>query len=173
LDELGQFLASLITEGGSLGVAAWAVSAAAIVFWEQYLGKPQLSNDKKRWVSLLTPVALVNLGYWGGIIFGYWELERNTLFQAGQVLLAELGGAKALFTLTKAGQEKVQSMKADKVVPVEEAAGTLPPLIVSKPQSAWADVPAVDVVGAVDERGYTVPDVDVDEGDLVEREREG
>lgn len=121
MDEFGQFLQGLITEGGgTLGVVSWAATAGVIKFWVDWLGKPEMSNQAKRWVSLGVPVVLVAGAYFLGYFIGYWALDWNTAFTAGKVMVAEIAGAKTIFTMTKTVEAAVVTNKPQAIEPPHE-----------------------------------------------------
>lgn len=106
--ELTDFLKGLLSEGGTLGVWSWGASAAVIYAWQELLNKGEMSNNAKRWVSVLVPAASVALAYLLGWWMGVWPIEPNSVFKALQVLAVELGGSKAVFTATKSIEGKAE-----------------------------------------------------------------
>lgn len=102
-----KFLGDLIAQNGTLGITSWAVTAALIAFWTDYLHNPDPSNDAKRWLAIGIPLGLVVFAYFGGILLGGWSFTLDSLESAVKVLIAEIGGSKVAFTATKAVQNIV------------------------------------------------------------------
>lgn len=103
MDELGQFLLGIISQGGTLGALTWAITAWII---KQFDVDP--SNDKKRWIAIGVPVVLVFGAYFGGALLGYWVVTANSFFLALRPLAAELAGSSVIFATTKAIENKAK-----------------------------------------------------------------
>lgn len=108
--QLVAFLQSVVTGVGTAGVYTWLVSAI-VIEWQQRT-KGELSNDAKRALTVGVPLVSILAAYLLGAALGGWAITGDSALAAIRVLFVELGGAKVLFTGTKAVESKNEANKA-------------------------------------------------------------
>lgn len=108
--QLVAFLQSIVMGVGTAGVYTWLVSAIVIEWQER--AKGELSNDAKRAIAIAVPLVSIVAAYLLGAALGGWPITGDSALAAIRVLFVELGGAKVLFTGTKAVEGQSEASKA-------------------------------------------------------------
>lgn len=100
------FLTLLFTGAGTLfGLLTYWIVNWVIALWEARQGGTSISATKRRWISILTPITLVWIGYAGLVLAGAMEFTGQSAYLAAVSSIGAAGSKQISYAAAQSVQK--------------------------------------------------------------------